>query len=137
VDLSAVTLADLEEDPHPILGAMRERSAASYVPSMEMWLVTRWDDVVFVCEHPELFTANTVPSWLRETLGENMLTLDGPDHDRLADGMRPPFAGTEMGRAVRESLPTILDGLWPTSHSSTPSVSRGSPGSSSRVGVMG
>jgi cytochrome P450 len=25
--------------------------------------------------------------------------------------MRPPFAGTELGRAVRESLPGILDGL--------------------------
>ena len=37
---------------------------------------------MFVCEHPELFTANTEPSWLRSVLGENMLTLDGADHDR-------------------------------------------------------
>jgi hypothetical protein len=40
-----------------------------------------------------------------------MLTLDGPAHDRLADGMRPPFAGNEAGRGVRESLPAMLDEL--------------------------
>ena len=76
-----------------------------------MWLVTRWDDVVHVCQSPELFTANTDPSWLRECLGENMLTLDGEPHDRLANGMRPPFAGTPSGRAMAERLPEILDGV--------------------------
>ena len=49
---------------------------------MDLWFVTRWADVEFVCHHPELFTANTTPSWLRSVLGETMLTLDGEAHDR-------------------------------------------------------
>lgn len=111
IDPESVALADLENDPHPILAELRELAPAVYLPSIEMWLVTRWDDVVYVCETPELFTANTHPSWLRECLGENMLTLDGGPHDRLAKGMRPPFAGTPAGRAMAQRLPSILDQL--------------------------
>jgi cytochrome P450 len=109
IDPDTITLGDLEADPHPILADLRELAPAVYVPSIDMWLVTRWDDVVHVCENPDLFTANTDPSWLRECLGENMLTLDGEPHDRLANGMRPPFAGTPSGRAMAHRLPAMLD----------------------------
>lgn len=109
IDPESITLADLEADPHPILAELRELAPATYLPSIDMWLVTRWDDVVYVCENPDLFTANTDPSWLRECLGENMLTLDGDPHDRLANGMRPPFAGTPSGRAMAQRLPVMLD----------------------------
>ena len=109
VDPESVTLADLEADPHPILGELRELAPAVYLPSIDMWLITRWDDVVHVCESPEVFTANTDPSWLRECLGENMLTLDGEAHDRLANGMRPPFAATPAGRGMVSRLPAMLD----------------------------
>jgi len=105
----AISLADLEADPHPILAELRDLAPAVYVPSIDMWLVTRWDDVVYVCENPGLFTANTDPSWLRECLGENMLTLDGEPHHRLANGMRPPFAATPSGRALAQRLPAMLD----------------------------
>ena len=111
IDPASITLTDLEDDPHPILADLLRHNPVCHIPSMDMWLVTRWDDVVYVCEHPELFSANTDPSWLRDCLGENMLTLDGERHDRLANGMRPSFAGTEAGKAVRESLPAMLDGL--------------------------
>ena len=111
IDPTAITLADLERDPNPILSELRSQRPVAHIPNMDMWLITRWEDVVFVCEHPELFSANTDPSWLRECLGENMLTLDGERHDHLADGMRPPFAGSAAGRALRNSLPGMLDTL--------------------------
>ena len=109
IDPESITLADLEADPHPILAELRELAPATFVPSIDMWLVTRWDDVVHVCQSADLFTAKTDPSWLRECLGENMLTLDGEAHDRLANGMRPPFAGTPAGRAMVQRLPAMLD----------------------------
>jgi cytochrome P450 len=109
IDPDSITLEDLEADPHTILAELREQAPAVNVPSIDMWLVTRWDDVVHVCQSPELFTAHTDPSWLRECLGENMLTLDGEPHDRLANGMRPPFAATSAGRGMVSRLPTILD----------------------------
>jgi cytochrome P450 len=106
IDPKSINLADLEADPHPILAELRELAPATYVPSIDMWLVTRWDDVVYVCENPHLFTANTDPSWLRECLGENMLTLDGGPHDRLANGMRPPSSTRSSTGLPRRRAPT-------------------------------
>jgi hypothetical protein len=104
-------LAQLERDPYPAFAALQEDEPCAYVPSLDMWLVTRWDDVVHVCQHPELFRSNTEPSWLRDCLGENMLTLDGAAHDRLADGMRPPFVASSALPAVRDGLPALFDEL--------------------------
>lgn len=106
-----VTLDQLERDPYPMFAALQADEPVAFVPSLDMSLVTRWDDVVFVCEHPELFRSNTEPSWLRDCLGENMLTLDGADHDRLADGMRPPFISSGALPVVREGLPALFDEL--------------------------
>lgn len=104
-------LATLERDPYPAFAALQAHEPVAFVPSLGMWLVTRWDDVVFVCEHPELFRSNTEPSWLRDCLGENMLTLDGAAHDRLADGMRPPFVASTALPVVREGLPAVFGQL--------------------------
>ena len=57
-----ISLANLEADPHPILAELREFAPAVYVQSIDMWLITRWDDVVHVCQSPELFTAKTDPA---------------------------------------------------------------------------
>ena len=56
-----ITLADLEADPDPILERMRQEEPVCWVPSMDMWLVTRWVDVAYVEGHPELFSAATDP----------------------------------------------------------------------------
>lgn len=106
-----VTLSMLEADPYPVFASLQQHEPVAFVPSLDMWLVTHWDDVVFVCEHPELFRSNTDPSWLRDCLGENMLTLDGAAHDRLADGMRPPFVSSTALPVVREGLPALFDDL--------------------------
>ncbi|CAN5616101.1 cytochrome P450 [soil metagenome] len=106
-----ITLEMLERDPYPIFSELRESEPVAYLAKLDMWLVTRWDDVVYVCEHSELFRSNTQPSWLRDCLGENMLTLDGADHDRLANGMRPPFVSSTALAAVPDGLPALYDEL--------------------------
>jgi len=106
-----ISLVMLERDPYLIFASLQEHEPVAFVPSLEMWLVTRWDDVVYVCEHPELFRSNTEPSWLRDCLGENMLTLDGAAHGRLADGMRPPFVSSTALPVVRDGLSALFDEL--------------------------
>jgi len=101
----------LERDPYPAFASLQELEPVAFVPSLDMWLVTRWNDVVSVCEHPELFRSNTEPSWLRDCLGENMLTLDGAAHDRLADGMRLPFVSSSALPVVRDGLHALFDEL--------------------------
>lgn len=105
-----VSLGDLERDPDAVLARLRAEEPVSWVPAMEMWLVTRWDDVAYMEEHPELFSAATEPSFLARTLGDNMLTCDPPVHTRLQTIMQPPFTpGGRSGRFVADELVAIAD----------------------------
>ena len=107
-----ISLADLEDDPDPILARMRASEPVCWVPSMEMWLVTRWDDVAYVEAHPELFSADTDPSFLARALGRNMLTVDPPAHTRLRDVLLPPFqSGGRSGSFVATELSELADGI--------------------------
>ena len=43
-----VDLGMLERDPYPVFAALQDAEPVAFVPSLDMWLVTRWDDVVDV-----------------------------------------------------------------------------------------
>ena len=107
-----ISLADLEADPDPILARLRVEAPVAWVPAMEMWLVTRWDDVVYMEDHPELFSAATEPSFLARALGQNMLTCDPPEHTRLQTIMQPPFqSGGRSGAFAADELGPMADRL--------------------------
>ena len=109
---SEITLAELEADPDPILARMRATEPVCRVPSMDMWLVTRWDDVAHMEAHPELFSAATDPSFLARALGPNMLVMDPPAHTRLRDMMLPPFQSSgRSGAFVAGELVALADGI--------------------------
>ena len=111
-DVGRITLEQLEADPDPVLAQLRREAPVAFVPALDMWLVTGWDDVVYVEEHPELFTAATQPSFLARALGPNMLTSDPPVLTRLREIMLPPFQpGGRSGRFVVEELAVIADQL--------------------------
>lgn len=119
-DVDSITLEQLEVDPDPVLARLRRETPVVFVPALDMWLVTRWEDVTYVDEHPELFTAATEPSFLARALGTNMLTSDPPALTRLRGIMLPPFQpGGRSGRFVADQLGSIadqlLDGVDPTS----------------------
>lgn len=107
----SITLAELEDDPYPAFQRLRADEPVSYVPDMDMWLVTRWDDVEFLNAHPELFTSATEPSWLNDVLGRNMLGTDGSEHRRVKDALQPTFNPTAAGPWVADRLPAICDEL--------------------------
>lgn len=107
-----ISLADLESNPDPILARLRVEAPVCFVESLDMWLVTRWDDVQYIEEHPEVFSAATEPSFLARALGENMLTCDPPIHSRLQTIMKPPFQpGGRSGAFVADELVGLADGL--------------------------
>lgn len=110
--IAEVSLQDLDADPDPILARLRSEAPVAFVPALGMWAVTRWDDVQYVDDHPELFTAVTEPSFLARALGPNMLTSDPPALTRLRDIMLPPFQpGGRSGRFVADELASIADHL--------------------------
>lgn len=107
-----VSVADLEANPDPILARMRAEEPVCWVPALDMWLVTRWDDVATLEAEPDRFSAATDPSFLARALGQNMLVMDPPGHTRLQSILRPPFQpGGRSGGFVREELGPLADGL--------------------------
>ncbi len=109
---ATITAEELDRDPDPVLARLREEEPVAWIPALEMWFVTRWDDVRTMEDHPEIFSACTEPSFLARTLGENMLTLDPPTCTRLQKACKPPFlrAG-RSGSFAETELSAMCDRL--------------------------
>jgi cytochrome P450 len=110
-----ISVEDLETDPYSVYAKLREQEPVSHVDSVGLWLVTRWDDVMYVDKTPELFTAETEPSTLNRTFGKNLLGSEGPYHKRIRSIIQPWFRGGAIGNFPEEVVePTInelIDGF--------------------------
>jgi cytochrome P450 len=107
----SITLEGLERDPYPIYARLRDEEPASWVPAVQLWLVTRWDDVRHVDLTPELFTAETQPSTLNRTMGKNMLGSEGSHQEWIRAVCEPPFRPREVEERTRGMIPTLAHAL--------------------------
>ncbi len=108
----SIRLADLENDPDPILERLRDEEPVCFAEALDMWLVTKWDDVDFIESNPLLFSASTNPSFLARALGPNMLTTDPPEHTRLQAMLQAPFrASGRSGPFVAGELAALADSI--------------------------
>ncbi len=101
----AITVDELEADPYPIYARLRRDAPACYVPAVDLWLVTRWADVVAGAEDPARFPASMPGSPLDRTLGgASVVTVDGDEHERL----RAPMEGTLRPSKVEARAASIV-----------------------------
>jgi cytochrome P450 len=106
-----ITEEALETDPYPIYARLREEEPVSWVPAVELWLVTRWADVEFVDKNPALFTGETDPSTLNRTFGRNLLGSEGPYHDRIRSIIYPAFRADKIGHYPDDVIAPIATEL--------------------------
>lgn len=106
-----VTLEELERDPYPVYERLREQEPVSWVPAVQLWLVTRYDDVRHVNLSPEVFTAATEPSTLNRTMGVNMLGQEGPDQRRVRTIVEPPFRPRDVEERTQGMIPKLAHEL--------------------------
>jgi cytochrome P450 len=106
-----ISLEDLEGDPYPIYTRLREEEPVSWVPAVQLWLVTRWDDVRSVDLRPDVFTAETDPSTLNRTMGKNMLGSEGPHQRWIRDLCEPPFRPREVEDRTQGMIPKLAHEL--------------------------
>lgn len=100
-----VTLAELEDDPHPVLARLREREPVSWLPALDAWLVTRRDLVLEAMRDADTFTVDDSRFSTGRVVGTSMLTLDGAEHARHRD----PFARDFRLDAVRERFTALVE----------------------------
>jgi aromatic O-demethylase, cytochrome P450 subunit len=103
--LSSVTVDDLDRDPYPVYARLRRDAPVAHVPAVDTWFVTRYDDVTFVAEHPELFPAEHGTSPVEVTFGKpTLITVDGPVHHDLRRSFDPNF----RPRRVQEYIDDLV-----------------------------
>jgi cytochrome P450 len=102
-----ITVEDLEHDPYPHYAALRADEPVSWVPSVGLWLVTRWADVFRVVREPTVFTAATEPSTVNRTFGVNMIGSEGPVHRRVRSVVEPAFRVGAVKPYVEEIIRPI------------------------------
>jgi len=88
---AAVTIAELERDPHPLLARLREQEPVSWLPALGGWLVTRRDLALEVMRDPDAFTVDDPRFSTAQVVGASMLSLDGVEHARHRDPFARPF----------------------------------------------
>jgi len=92
----SVTLADLENDPHPVLARLRAAAPVCWVPVLGAWLVTGYDLAVAVLRDARTFTVDDPRFSTAKVVGPSMLSLDGGQHARHRGPFARPFRSAEI-----------------------------------------
>ncbi|MEM7336597.1 MAG: cytochrome P450 [Chloroflexota bacterium] len=112
---AGLTLADLENDVHPILHRLRESEPVSWIPALDAWLITdrslciqvMRDSKTYTVDHPGFSTAQVV--------GPSMLSLDGMSHLKHRSPFKRPFRKSEVQRRfndhVIQEINRLIDGF--------------------------
>jgi cytochrome P450 len=106
-----ITLGELERDPYPLYARLRDEEPVSWVPAVQLRLVTRYEDVRQIDLSPDVFTAATEPSTLNRTMGVNMLGSEGPDQARIRRIVEPPFRPRDVEERTQGMIPELAHEL--------------------------
>lgn len=113
---ASITVEALEADPYPIYARLRREAPVCFIPAVQLWFVTRYDDVEFVGAHPGQFTAQLDDSPVDRTFGSpTIITVDGERHRELRRSLdakyRPRQVSGYIDDLVRPIAEATLDGL--------------------------
>ena len=95
---TSISLAELDVNPYPIYKQLRDAETVTWVDAVNRWMVTRWEDIVYVDTHPEIFSAMETDSLQTRVMGRTMLRNDGAAHKRLRQAAEAPL----RPKAVRQ-----------------------------------
>jgi cytochrome P450 len=107
-------------DPYPYYAELRRQGRAVQVEPGGMWAVPRYDDVLYVLKHPELFSSEGFklawqPPWVGyNPLANSMLAMDPPSHARLRALVSRAFgprAVPRLEQRVRATAAELADAL--------------------------
>jgi cytochrome P450 len=114
---AAVTLSELDRDPHPALARLRASEPVSWLPSLAGWLVTRHDLVLAGMRDAQTFTVDDPRFSTAQVVGPSMLSLDGAEHDRHRAPFTGPFRAGEVvgrfGQSTEDEADRLVDAMAP------------------------
>ncbi len=100
---AAVTLEQLDHDPHPVLARLRADEPVSWLPALNGWLVTRHDLATGVMRDSQTFTVDDPRFSTAQVVGPSMLSLDGDTHARHRAPFTAPFRPRAVGKRFADA----------------------------------
>jgi cytochrome P450 len=112
-----VTLADLENDPHPVLARLRTAAPACWVPALGSWVVTGYQMAVDVLRGARTFTVDDPRFSTARVVGPSMLSLDGAPHARhrapFGPAFRPEQVHARLAALIRAEADRLVSVIRP------------------------
>ena len=108
---ATVSLEALSGDPYPLFRRLRDREPVTWVPELDMWLLTRRKEILAVLADPECFTTDSPASTIRDVFGRQMLSSDGPDWIRYKRACMPPFRKEALMSDMNAVIGSAVDEL--------------------------
>lgn len=112
----AIDLEELYQDPYPIYRRLRSEAPVAWVPAANRYLVTRYDDIVYLERNPSIFRANEHGSLMTRIMGHTLLRKDGADHKRKRAAAEPPLRPRAVTAnwlpAFQKNADDLIDGFY-------------------------
>ncbi len=98
--LGAVTLDDLEDDPHQVWHQLRAAGPVVWVEAVNGWVIVEREAAVKAMRDPVTFTVDDPRFSTGQVVGPSMLSTDGATHDRH----RAPFVNAFTANALADTI---------------------------------
>lgn len=110
--VSLVTVEDMESDPYPIYARLRDEGPVTFIPAINLTLITKYKDVEFAGIHPEIFSAQLDGSPVDATFGApTIITIDGEIHTELRRSLDAKYRPREVRSYIDDLVNPICDEL--------------------------
>lgn len=108
-----VRLANLHQNPYPLLKQLQEEEPISWVSEVNGWFVTRRTDMLAILLDSATFSVASTGAFLENTLGRTMLSTAGAEQRRWRQPFQAAFAPkavhTQMAARIATAAHTIID----------------------------
>ena len=119
IDVTAITVDALNADPYPIYDELRAMAPIVYLPQIDEWLVTSWDDcraIGALKDSVQLAPGHPVDQEFFG--GDSVLTMSGENHARLREGIDRSLKAGRVAQFLddggRETVIRYIDAIAPT-----------------------
>jgi len=108
---AALDLAAFTRDPYPMFARMRAEEPVSWIPALNIFYATRYEDVVDILRDDETFRVGAEHMLVYDTFGKHMMTIDGAAQRRYRMAMRGPFAAKFIRQNLEKKIAQLVDDL--------------------------
>ena len=113
---TAVEPADLHDeafarDPFPVWERLRHDAPLFHDTIDDVYLLTRYDDVVAVLRDDVTYSTWIYKSWFATVMGDTFAMHDGERHARERARVAPHLVGAPLERLLRPVVESVADGV--------------------------